>query len=117
MSNKAGHLLTPYPEDEVVLLKVLDTKKIASVKDKQGKNGGYFFFGIKRDSPLVERYLASKETGAPKEAQELLGSDRYFTPEMLPAAQTTVARHFRGDDANPLRIPAGIELVERPMAP
>lgn len=117
MSNKAGHLLTPYPEDEVVLLKVLATRKIASVKDKQGKNGGYFFFGIKRDSPLVERYLASREAGAPKEAQELLGSDRYFTPGMLPAGGTTVARRFQGDDPNPLRIPAGIELVERPMAP
>lgn len=117
MSNKAGHLLTPYPEDEIVLLKVLETKKIASVKDKQGKNGGYFFYGIKRDSPLVERYLATKEAGAPKEAQELLGSDHYFTPEMLPAGQTTVARHFQGDDPNALRIPAGIELVERPMAP
>jgi len=116
MSNKAGHLLTPYPEDEVVLLKVLDTKKIASVKDKQGKNGGYFFYGIKRDSPLVERYLASKESGEPKEVQDLLGGN-YFTPEVLPAGETTVARHFSGDDPNALRIPAGIDLVKRPMAP
>ena len=116
MSNKAGHLLTPYPEDEVVLLKVLDTRKISSLQDKQGKNGGYFFFGIRRDSPLVERYLASKEAGEPKEAQELLGGG-YFTPEILPAAGITVARHFKGNDPNPLRAPSGVEVVELPMAP
>ena len=116
MSNKAGHLLTPYPEDEIVLLKVLDTRKILSVQDKQGKNGGYFFFGIKRDSPLVERYLASKEAGEPKEAQELLGGG-YFTPEILPAARTTVARRFKGNDPNPLRVPSGVEVVELPMTP
>ena len=74
MANKATLLMTPYPSDEVVLMKVLDTAKIAENKNKQGQNAGYFFFGIKRDSPLVERYLVSRESEAkPKEAQDLLG--------------------------------------------
>ncbi|MBI3565241.1 MAG: hypothetical protein HY079_08600 [Elusimicrobia bacterium] len=116
MSNKAGFLLTPYPEDEVVLMKVLDHEKFASVKNGQGKSGGYFFFGIKRDSPVVERYLASRDAGAPKEAQELLGSERYFDGKVVPAQETVVGWHYRGDDPNPLRVPVGIDVVEKPMA-
>jgi len=114
MSSKAGLLFTPYPEDEIVLMKVLDTGKIASVKNKSGQSEGYLFFGIPRTSPLVERYLASREAGAPKEAQDLLGGG-YFTQEILPATETTVARRFTGDDPNPPRLPPGIEVVERPM--
>jgi len=114
MSSKSGLLFTPYPEDEIVLMKVLDTAKIGSVKNKKGLNEGYFFFGIKRESPLVERYLASREAGSPKEAQELLGGG-YFTPEILPAGETTLAWRFRGDDPTPLRTPPGIEVIERPM--
>lgn len=113
MSNKAGFLLTPYPEDEIVLLKVLDASKPLSVKNKNGQSGGYMFFGIKRDSPIVERYLQSKDAGAPKEAQELLGSDHYFDDNIVPAQATTVAWHFRGEDPNPLRVPVGIDLIER----
>lgn len=113
MSNKAGFLLTPYPEDELVLMKVLDASKPASVKNGQGKTGGYFFFGIKRDSPVVERYLQSKEAGAPKEAQELLGSQRYFDGAVVPAGETVVGWHYKGDDPNPLRVPVGIDVNER----
>lgn len=115
MSNKAGFLLTPYPEDEIVLQKVLDPSKPASVKNGQGKTGGYFFFGIKRDSPLVERYLASKEAGAPKEAQELLGSNEYFDGKVVDAKDTVVGWHYKGDDPNPLRVPVGIDVKERSL--
>lgn len=115
MSNKAGFLLTPYPEDEIVLMKVLDASKPASVKNGQGKSGGYFFFGIKRDSPVVERYLQSKEAGAPKEAQELLGSERYFDDKVVSAKDTVVGWRFKGDDPNPLRVPVGIDVNEREM--
>ena len=116
MANKAGLLVTPYPSDEVVLMKVLDTAKIASNKNKQGQSAGYFFFGIKRDSPVVERYLASRESEVkPKEAQDLLGG-LFYTPEIIPAAQVTVARHFPGDDPNPPRTPVGIDVVRVPMA-
>ena len=115
MSNKAGFLLTPYPEDEIVLMKVLDASKPASVRNAQGKTGGYFFFGIKRDSPVAERYLASKEAGAPKEAQELLGSERYFDGVVDDARDTVVGWHYKGDDPNPLRVPVGIDVVERPL--
>ncbi len=113
MSNKAGFLLTPYPEDELVLMKVLDASKPASVKNGQGKTGGYFFFGVKRDSPVVERYLQSKEAGAPKEAQDLLGSQRYFDGAVVPAGETVVGWHYKGDDPNPLRVPVGIDVNER----
>lgn len=113
MSNKAGFLLTPYPEDELVLMKVLDASKPASVKNGQGKTGGYFFFGVKRDSPVVERYLASKEGGAPKEAQELLGSERYFDGKVVDAKDTVVGWHYKGDDPNPLRVPVGIDVIDR----
>ncbi|MDP3542715.1 MAG: hypothetical protein Q8T11_09655 [Elusimicrobiota bacterium] len=112
MSNKAGFLLTPYPEDELVLMKVLDGSKPASVKNGQGKTGGYFFFGVKRDSPVVERYLQSKESGAPKEAQDLLGSQRYFDGAVVPAGETVVGWHYKGDDPNPLRVPVGIDVNE-----
>jgi hypothetical protein len=115
MSNKAGFLLTPYPEDEIVLMKMLDTSKVASVKNKAGQTGGYMFFGIKRDSPVVERYLQSKDAGAPKEAQELLGSDHYFDGKVVPAKDTTVVWHYKGDDPNPLRVPVGIDVVDRKM--
>lgn len=115
MSNKAGFLLTPYPEDEIVLMKVLDASKPASVKNGQGKSGGYFFFGIKRDSPVVERYLQSKEAGSPKEAQELLGSERYFDDKVVSAKDTVVGWRFKGDDPNPLRVPVGIDVNEREM--
>lgn len=117
MSNKAGFLLTPYPEDELVLMKVLDASKPASVKNGQGKTGGYFFFGVKRDSPVVERYLRSKEEGAPKEAQELLGSERYFDGAVVPAGETVVGWHYKGDDPNPLRVPVGIDVIDRPLPP
>lgn len=117
MSNKAGFLLTPYPEDELVLMKVLDASKPASVKNGQGRSGGYFFFGVKRDSPVVERYLESKEAGSPKEAQELLGSSRYFDGEVVPAQGTVVGWHYKGDDPNPLRVPVGIDVVERESPP
>ncbi len=115
MSNKAGFLLTPYPEDELVLMKVLDASKPASVKNAQGKSGGYFFFGIKRDSPVVERYLQSKDAGAPKEAQDLLGSERYFDGKVVSAKDTVVGWRFKGDDPNPLRVPVGIDVNEREM--
>jgi hypothetical protein len=115
MSNKAGFLLTPYPEDEIVLLKVLDASKVASVKNKAGQTGGYMFFGIKRDSPVVERYLQSKDAGAPKEAQELLGSDHYFDGKVVPAKDTTVVWHYKGDDPNPLRVPVGIDVIDKQM--
>ena len=117
MSNKAGFLLTPYPEDEIVLMKMLDTSKVASVKNKAGQTGGYMFFGIKRDSPVVERYLKSKDAGAPKEAQDLLGSDHYFDGKVVPAKETTVVWHYKGDDPNPLRVPVGVDVVDRKMAP
>lgn len=115
MSNKAGFLLTPYPEDEIVLLKVLDSKKVASVTNKAGQSGGYMFFGIKRDSPVVERYLATKDAGAPKEAQALLGSSHYFDGKVDDASKTTVVWHYKGDDPNPLRVPVGIDVVDRKM--
>jgi hypothetical protein len=115
MSNKAGFLLTPYPEDEIVLMKMLDTSKVASVKNKAGQTGGYMFFGIKRDSPVVERYLKSKDEGAPKEAQALLGSDHYFDGKVDPAKETTVVWHYKGDDPNPLRVPVGIDVNDRQM--
>jgi hypothetical protein len=117
MSNKAGFLLTPYPEDEIVLMKVLDSSKPASVKNGQGKSGGYFFFGIKRDSPVAERYLQSRDTGAPKEAQDLLGSERYFDGKVVSAKDTVVGWRFKGDDPNPLRVPVGIDINEREMPP
>ncbi|PIR19714.1 MAG: hypothetical protein COV48_00470 [Elusimicrobia bacterium CG11_big_fil_rev_8_21_14_0_20_64_6] len=113
MSNKAGFLLTPYPEDELVLLKVLDASKPASVKNAQGKSGGYFFFGIKRDSPVVERYLQSKDAGAPKEAQDLLGSTQYFDGKVVAAKDAVVGWHYKGDDPNPLRVPVGIDVIDR----
>lgn len=117
MANKAGLLVTPYPSDAVILMKVLDTTKIAANTNKQGQSAGYFFFGIKRDSPLVERYLASRESEAkPQEAQDLLGGN-FYTPGVLPAKDVTVARYFHGDDPNPPRIPAGIDVVRKPMAP
>jgi len=115
MSNKAGFLLTPYPEDEIVLLKVLDTKKVASVTNKAGQSGGYMFFGIKRDSPVVERYLQTKDAGAPKEAQELLGSNHYFDGKVDEAKNTTVVWHYKGNDPNPLRVPVGIDVIDREM--
>jgi len=116
MANKATLLMTPYPSDEVVLMKVLDTAKIAEIKNKQGQNAGYFFFGIKRDSPLVDRYLSSRETDPkPKEAQDLLGG-LFYTPEILPAAGVTVARHFANDDPNAFRTPSGIDVVKEKMA-
>jgi hypothetical protein len=115
MSNKAGFLLTPYPEDEIVLMKVLDDAKFASVQNKQGKTAGYFFFGIKRDSPVAERYLASRDAGHPKEAQDLLGSDRYFDGKVTPAKDVVIGRRFAGDDPNPLRVPVGIDVVDAPM--
>jgi hypothetical protein len=117
MSNKAGFLLTPYPEDEIVLMKVLDASKPASVKNGQGKSGGYFFFGIKRDSPVAERYLQSKDAGAPKEAQDLLGSERYFDGKVVTSKDTVVGWRFKGDDPNPLRVPVGIDVNEREMPP
>jgi hypothetical protein len=115
MSNKAGFLLTPYPEDEIVLMKMLDTAKIAEVKNKAGQSGGYMFFGLKRDSPVVERYLKSKDEGAPKEAQDLLGSDHYFDGKVVPAKETTVVWHYKGDDTNPLRVPVGVDVIDRKM--
>lgn len=115
MSNKAGFLLTPYPEDEVVLMKVLDSSKFASVKNGQGKTGGYFFFGIKRDSPVAARYLDSRDAGTPKEAQELLGSDHYFDGKVTPAKDVVLGVHYKGDDPNGLRVPVGIDIVEHPM--
>ncbi|HXT02086.1 MAG TPA: hypothetical protein VN915_15525 [Elusimicrobiota bacterium] len=115
MSNKAGFLLTPYPEDEIVLMKMLDASKIAEVKNKAGQTGGYMFFGIKRDSPVVERYLESKEAGKPKEAQDLLGSSHYFDDKIVPAKETTVVWHYKGDDPNPLRVPVGIDVIDRQM--
>jgi len=115
MSNKAGFLLTPYPEDEVVLMKVLDDSKFASVKNGQGKSGGYFFFGIKRDSPVAARYLESRDSGTPKEAQELLGSDHYFDGKVVPAKDVVVGVHVKGDDPNPLRVPVGIDVNDREM--
>lgn len=115
MHNKAGFLLTPYPEDEIVLLKMLTAEKIAAVKNRNGHSAGYLFFGINRESPLVERYLDFRESqGKPKEAQELLGGN-YFTPEILPAAQTTVVRRFKGDDPNLSRTPIGIPVVDGEM--
>ena len=117
MGSKAGFLLAPYPEDEVVLMKVLDTSKIASVKNGQGKTGGYFFFGIKRDSQVAQRYLASRDAGAPKEAQELLGSDHYYDGKVDSSKDTVVGWHYKGDDPNAIRVPVGIDIVEKPMAP
>lgn len=117
MANKAGLLMTPYPSDDVILMKVLDTAKIAANRNKQGQSAGYFFFGIKRDSPLVERYLASRESEAkPKEAQDLLGG-LFYTPGILPASEVTVARYFQGDDPNPPRTPIGIDVVRLQMTP
>jgi hypothetical protein len=116
MSNKAGFQLTPYPEDEVVLMKVLDDRKIASVTNKAGQTGGYLFFGIPRDGTLAERYFAARDEGKKPEAQELLGSDHYFTPETLAPDETTTAYRFAGDDPNPLRTPVGIKVVEGRMA-
>ena len=115
MSNKSGFLLTPYPEDEIVLMKMLDTAKIREVKNKAGQTGGYMFFGIKRDSPVVERYLESKEAGKPKEAQDLLGSSHYFDDKIVPAKETTVVWHYKGDDPNPLRVPVGVDVIDRQM--
>ncbi len=116
MANKATLLMTPYPSDEVVLMRVLDTAKIAENKNKQGQNAGYFFFGIKRDSPFVARYLTSREAEAkPKEAQDLLGG-LFYTPEILPAAGVTVARHFANDDPNAFRTPTGIDVIKEKMA-
>ena len=77
--------------------------------------GGWLFFGIKRDSPVVERYLQSKDAGAPKEAQDLLGSDHYFDGKVVPAKDTTVVWHYKGDDPNPLRVPIGVDVVDRKM--
>ncbi|MFI5347189.1 MAG: hypothetical protein ACHQ51_12520 [Elusimicrobiota bacterium] len=115
MSNKAGFLLTPYPEDELVLMKVLDSSKIASVKNGQGKTAGYFFFGVKRDSALTERYLQSKDAGAPKEAQQLLGSSHYFDGKVDAAKDVVQGWHYKGDDPNPLRVPVGIDVNDREM--
>lgn len=116
MANKATLLMTPYPSEGVILMKVLDTAKIAENKNKQGKNAGYFFFGIKRDGPLVERYLAARENGADPDAEDLVGG-RYFTPEALPAADATTAWHFENNDPNPPRVPSGITFNRRKMSP
>jgi hypothetical protein len=117
MGSKAGFLLNPYPEDEVVLLKMLDTTKIASVTNAQGKNGGYFFFGIKRDSAVAQRYLAARDEGKTPEAQDLLGSTHYFDGQVVSSKDTVLGLHFRGDDPNAIRVPVGIDVVEAPMAP
>jgi hypothetical protein len=94
-------------------MKVLDRSKFDSIKNGQGKTGGYFFFGIKRDSPVVARYLDSRDAGAPKEAQELLGSDHYFDGKVTPAKDIVTAVHYKGDDPNALRVPVGVDTVER----
>ena len=116
MENKAGLLLTTYPSDDVVLMKVLDTAKIATVKDKEGRTNGYFFFGIPRTSPLVERYLASKEAGAPKWAEDLLGSPGFFDGRVDPPEQSTVGRRYKGTNPNPIRTPVGAVVIEGTMA-
>jgi hypothetical protein len=116
MSSKTGFQLTPYPEDEIVLLRQLSAEKIAAVKNKAGASGGYFFFGIPRDGPVAQRYLAARDEGKNPEAQELLGSRRYFVPEVVPPEGAIYGRHFRGDDPNKLRAPKMVPLVERPMA-
>jgi len=117
MGSKAGFLLSPYPEDQITLAKVLDTSKIASVTNAQGKSGGYFFFGIKRDSAVASRYLAARDEGKTPEAQELLGSTQYFNDQVVTSKDTVIGRHFRGDDPNAIRVPVGIDVVEAPMAP
>ncbi len=117
MMSKSGFLLTPYPEDQVTLMRVLDSGKIAALKNAKGQSSGYFFFGIPRDSPIVERYLASREAGDPKEAQDLLGSTHYFDGRVLPATETTVGRRYHGDDPDGLRTPTGIPVIDRPMLP
>ena len=56
--------------------------------------------------------------GADKVAIETVVHDYLLEhPEILPAAEVTVARYFENDDPNPPRIPAGIEVVRRKMAP
>jgi hypothetical protein len=116
MANKATLLMTPYPSEDVILMKVLDTTKIASNKNKQGQNAGYLFFGIKRDSPIVERYFTARRSETEVvDAEELLGG-RFYTPEVLPAPETTVAWHFENDDPNPVRTPSGIEVNRRKAA-
>ncbi len=122
MANKAGFLLQPFPENEIILSKVIDTAKIASVKGGQGRTGGYGDFGIK--GPLVASYLASRDAGTPKRAEELLGRSFRVGPDGLvrsetglSSAETSVFWHYRGDSPDALRTPRGVAVVERRMAP
>ena len=57
----------------------------------------------------------TKDAGAPKEAQDLLGSERYFDGKVVSAKDTVVGWRFKGDDPNPLRVPVGIDVNEREM--
>ena len=106
MSNKAGFLLTPYPEDEIVLMKVLDASKPASVKNGQGKSGGYFCFGIKRDSLVAERYLQSKDAGAPKEPQDLPARSATSTVRSSPPRTRSSAGASRATTPTPCACPS-----------
>ncbi|MFH2203931.1 MAG: hypothetical protein ABIJ96_12495, partial [Elusimicrobiota bacterium] len=92
---------------------VLNPAKFAAVRDGEGKRRGYFFFSLKREGKLWERYLESAD-GAPKEPRELMGAPFLCVDAPSPESMI-VGNHFSYDDES-IQTPHGVEVIRRPIA-
>ncbi len=117
MSNKSNLYLTPFPEEKLELIKVLNGRTLAQVKTPNGQQTGYYFIGPKRDSLLVKRYLAA---GAPTaDIETLLGG--YFTPgqekpgDMLQGVFHSPDKAVKRDAKPSFGTPRGITTLSVPL--
>ncbi len=119
MANKAGFLLEPFPEGDVLLSSMIDDSPIASVVNGQGHTAGYGYFGV--SDALKERYLAELEAGRPKPADQLLGrafrrdGDTVRAQDGMTSAEATLYWHYQGTSPDSLRTPRGVRVERRRM--
>jgi hypothetical protein len=119
MASKAGFLLQPFGEGTIMLSKMINTQKFAAHTDKEGRTGGYGYFGL--SDVMLERYLADRDQGTQKTADQYFGRSFKTVDGVVRAAngfsapEATVFNYYVGT-APALRTPRGVPVDKRPMA-
>lgn len=119
MANKAGFLLQPFGEGAIMLSKIINAEKFASHADKEGRTGGYGYFGP--SDALLQRYLADRDRGEQKTADQYFGRSFAAVDGVVRAAnglsspEATVFHYYVGT-APAQRTPRGVPVVKGVMA-
>jgi hypothetical protein len=113
---KASVYMTPYPEEPFELARVLNSEKFSEATDHQGKRGGMFFHGVRREGPFYDRLLDQADSQPGQDTEEgfhlQLLDGPYFGEGVPTSRDVILGRHLYVDDVK-TKLP-DIEVVRQP---